>query len=291
MLKTIYKLNDGHGLPLIGFGTYLITGQSDIARVVDEALKAGYRSFDSAACYDNEVELGIALKQLLPKYNLTRKDIYITTKLWVDNHGGGAKTEDAVKTSLRNLQCDYVDLYLIHWPGVGGLAPSDPKNATVRRKTWSTLVKLQKEGLLRSVGVSNYTLKHIVELVKDCDGVKPAVNQMEWHPHNNDRALLEECRSQGILVQAYSPLGGNSTKAVLDDPDVISAAKQLGVSPGRVLLRWLVQQQIAIIPKSKSPSHIVENTQLDFVIPNEIMNKLSNSAIKRRYDWDPNTVV
>lgn len=290
MFDKIHKLNDGHDLPLVGFGTYLITGQSEITRVVDEALKAGYRSFDSAACYDNEVELGIAFKQLLPKHNLTRKDIYITTKLWVDNHGGGKKTEDAVKTSLRNLQCEYVDLYLIHWPGVGGLSPSDPKNATVRRKTWTTLVKLHKEGLLRSIGVSNYNLKHIRELVNDCDGVKPAVNQMEWHPHNHDKALLDECRLHGILAQAYSPLGGNGAK-VLKDPDVKDAAKKLNVSPGRILLRWLVQQEIAIIPKAASPNHMIENTQLNFVIPDDVMNKLSNLPVKHRYDWDPNTIV
>ena len=291
MFSKFKKLNDGHDLPLVGFGTGHIKAQSEVTRVVDNALKAGYRLFDSAAIYGNELELGIAFKELLPKHNLTRKDIYITSKLYEENHGGGKKTEDAVKTSLQKLQCEYVDLYLIHWPGVLGLSPSDPKNATERRKTWTTLVKLHKEGLLRSIGVSNYNLKHIKELVNDCDGVKPAVNQIEWHPHNHENALLDECRLHDILVQAHTPLGGTGNKALLDDPDVKNAAKELNVSPARILLRWLVQQDIAAIPKATSYNHMVENTQLDFVIPDDVMTKLSNLTVQSIYDLDRNTVV
>ncbi|XP_077290157.1 glyoxal reductase-like [Arctopsyche grandis] len=291
MTSTLFKLNDGNELPLLGFGTYLITRQSEITRVCDEALKAGYRSFDTAAFYNNETELGLAFKKLLPKHNLTRKDIYITSKLWIDDHGGGAKTENAAKESLRKLQCEYLDLYLIHWPGAGGLAPSNPNNAVVRRQTWSTLVNLHKKGLLKSIGVSNYNIRHIKELVSDCDGVKPAVNQVEWHPHIYQPDLLEECRSHGILLQAFSPLGGTNTKAVLQDPVVNSIAEQLKVTPGRVLIRWIIQHKVAVIPKAASSKHIEENVQVDFVIPPNLMEELNKRPIHRKYDWDSDNIV
>ncbi|XP_066256161.1 glyoxal reductase-like [Euwallacea similis] len=283
-----FKLHSGELMPMVGFGTYQIRGTELIRDVLDYALGAGYRLIDTAKVYKNEEDIGKALKELLPKYNLTRQDIWITTKLSPDDQGELAY--EALKESIKNLDCDYVDLYLIHWPGKVGLNSSNVINSKLRDESWKQMVRGVKEGLAKNIGVSNYLVRHLQELITNDHGIKPAVNQVEWHPHYHPQDLLDLCRKEEILLQTYSSLGGTGNPDLIKDLKVESIARKLGKSPAQVLLRWALQQNLAIIPKARSKGHIVENIQLDFTIPSEDMEVLSNFGYNK-YAWDPENVA
>ncbi|XP_055540935.1 glyoxal reductase-like [Wyeomyia smithii] len=288
-----FKLNSGYSIPLIGLGTYQIRGNQLIYESLNYALKAGYRHIDTAVVYHNEEHIGRALKTLLPKYNLQREDIFITSKLISQVNKGEEFVEELVHKSLANLQTEYIDLYLIHWPGVSGLQVSHPENVLYRKRTWNALCKLHREGKCRSIGVSNYMVNHLRELLADCNGVKPAVNQVEWHPHLYRLELLELCRSEGIFLQAYSSLGTSVSNDLRNDPVVAEIAARLHRSPPQILLRWALQRNVGIIPKARSQAHIDENIALDFEISAEDMELLDGlkDTSGARYSWDPDTVV
>lgn len=198
---------------------------------------------------------------------------------------------NTIKSSLQNLQTDYIDLYLIHWPGVSGLPVTHPDNLKYRKSTWNTFMKLQKEGLIRSIGVSNYTIKHLNELIDDGNLSIPSVNQVEWHPHYHIPELLNFCKEKNIFLQAYSSLGSSNYTTLRDDPNILTIARELNKSPAQILLRWALQQEIGIIPKGSSKSHIYENIDLNFEIPKKSMDLLSNMKVKEKYAWNPNSVV
>ncbi|KAK9737772.1 Aldo/keto reductase family [Popillia japonica] len=284
-----FRLFSGHLIPMVGFGTYTIRGSDLIQEVLDFALGAGYRLIDTAYVYNNEQDIGIALKTLLPKYNLRRQDIFITSKLPPSHHGD--RVAAALTTSLKNLGCNYIDLYLIHWPGQAHTSVKDPSNVDVRTKTWQHLIQAKKSGLVRDIGVSNYNMKHMSELLRNCYGEMPAVNQIEWHPHYHQIELLEYCQKHGILLQAYSSLGGTNNSHLISDAAVVNIAQKLNKSPAQVLLKWALQQNIAIIPKGRSKEHIVANINLDFDIPETDMLILSNIRTTRKYAWDPDEVL
>lgn len=284
-----FKLQSGKFMPLIGFGTYLITGDQLIYQVLDEALAAGYRHIDTATVYHNETSIGQALKVLLPKYNLKREDIFITSKLAPIDQGEGAFS--AVQESLKKLDCGYLDLYLIHWPGAGRLPVNSQENNKLRSKSWESLAKAVKAGLVKDIGVSNYTVKHLNELLTNDYGVKPSVNQVEWHPKFHQPELLNLCRQEGILLQAYSSLGGTGNSNLIRDPTVVQIAAQLQKTPAQVLLRWAVQQNIGIIPKARTEEHIKSNIDLNFEIPVEMMTRLSNLNSNEKFAWNPEVVA
>uniref|UniRef100_A0A6P7GRS8 Aldose reductase A-like n=1 Tax=Diabrotica virgifera virgifera TaxID=50390 RepID=A0A6P7GRS8_DIAVI len=174
-LKNVkYTLNNGANLQAVGFGTWLLKGNG-VSKAMDMALEAGYRLFDTAAMYDNEKEIGDALKELLPKHNLKREDVFITTKLYPSDQG--EKAFDAIKESLRKLDSQYIDLYLIHWPGTYGVSSRSKQNAILRDQSWQQMVKAVNMGLIKNIGVSNYTVKHLQELLNNNHGIKPVVNQ------------------------------------------------------------------------------------------------------------------
>lgn len=179
--------------------------------------------------------------------------------------------------------------YLIHWPGTSGLQSGHSDNVKYRHLTWRTLSKLYKDGLIRSIGVSNYLIRHLEDL-EQCDSVVPAVNQVEFHPHHNDPELLKYCRDKGIFLQAYSSLGSSNAVSLRHDPTVIKISEKLGKSPAQVLLRWAFQQNIGILPKGSSRAHIVENIDLDFVLPEDDMNTLATLKVKEKFAWDPTVV-
>ncbi|KAK2578468.1 hypothetical protein KPH14_011637 [Odynerus spinipes] len=283
------RLSSGYTMPLIGIGTYKIYGRDTIYEVIDESLNVGFRSIDTAAVYRNEEDIGYALKELLHKYNLKREDIFITTKLAPSENGDSRGIERAVSKSLRSLGLSYIDLYLIHWPGAARIPENSQQNKDLRACTWKKLAKLQGQGLIRSIGVSNYTIDHLKELLSNCYGVKPAVNQVECHPHYRQEELIKFCNTEGIHVQAYSSLGTSTSTNLLKDPVVTDIASKLNVSPARLLLKWAVQQSIGIIPKAEKKEHIRDNVKLNFTIDAEQMKTLS-SLPQSKYAWDPRNV-
>ncbi|KAG5880457.1 hypothetical protein JTB14_028790 [Gonioctena quinquepunctata] len=285
-----FKLNSGDLMPLVGFGTYEIRGYDLVRSSLDAVLGAGYKLIDTAAGYKNEEDIGRALKDLLPKYNLTREDIFITSKL--SSHDQGEKAYQALELSLKNLDCQYIDLYLIHWPGAHGVDPSSSENSKLRNESWKQLVKGKKNGLTRNIGVSNYNVQHLTELLNNDHGVKPAVNQVEWHLFYHKDDVLELCRKEGILLQAYSSLGGTSNRNIVENPEVNKIAQRLGKSPVQILLRWPLQQNIAVIPKSRTKKYIEQNIDLNFIIPDsdiELLNSFNFNQTK--FSWDPDTIA
>nr|XP_023023606.1 uncharacterized protein LOC111511821 [Leptinotarsa decemlineata] len=285
-----FNLNSGDSIPLIGFGTWQLQGTELIRNTLDFALAAGYRLIDTAAIYRNEEDIGKALKELLPKYNLTRKDIFITTKLSpLEDNADNAYS--ALEQSLKRLDCDYVDLYLIHHPGVLGKKNTVEFNSKLRDGKWQQLVKAKKNGLTKNIGVSNYNVRHLEELLKNDHGVKPSVNQVQWHPKSHPDELLNLCKQSGVLLQAWGSLGGTGHgDLLLDDPEVKKISEKLGKTPAQVLLKWALQQNLGIIPKASSKNHIEDNMNLDFSIPEEDMNTLNN--MKQTSDiWERLSVI
>ncbi|CAG9859469.1 unnamed protein product [Phyllotreta striolata] len=277
--KLTVTLPSGDRMPVIGYGTSRIRGDDKVKEALDHALSVGYRLFDTAEAYENEESIGKALKELLPKHNLTRKDIFITSKVASRPESSGANSYISLSRSLRRLDTSYVDLYLIHspeyWSSVA--ANSNVNFSEIRDLTWKQLVKGQKDGLARNIGVSNYNIDHLKELLSNDYGVKPAVNQVHWNPEYHQDDLLEFCKSNNIALQAYFSLGGDKHKiALLDNQEVKKVADKLGKTPGQVVLRWAVQQNVLIIPKSLSRIHMIQNLDLNFQISEDDMKILSN---------------
>ncbi|RZF37821.1 hypothetical protein LSTR_LSTR007183 [Laodelphax striatellus] len=292
ILKKYVTLNSGNLMPVIGFGTFRIRDYSTIFKALDCALQAGYRSFDTAAVYGNEKDIGISLKKLLPKYNLTRKDIFLTTKLSPADQGEKA-AEFAVRQSLKNLDTPYLDLYLIHWPGVSGISVDDPSTPKLRQGSWKTLEKLHDngKGVLKAIGVSNYTAKHLTELLEN-SSVPPAVNQVEFHPqYRQPYELYKVCANSNILLQAYSSLGSSTPNTLINHNTVTSLASKYKVSSAQILLRFGLQCGYGIIPKSVTEERIIENSKLDFVIDESDMKKLLSIEEQKKFAWEPNVVV
>jgi 2,5-diketo-D-gluconate reductase A len=235
------ELNDGTSLPAIGFGTYPMKGRECVDGVLG-ALDAGYRLIDTAVNYRNEAEVGEAIRTS----SVPREEIVLTSKL-PGRHHAYADAKASVRESLGRLGLDYLDLHLIHWPN-----PSVDKYA----EAWRALVELREEGLIRSVGVSNFAESHLTRII-DESGVKPAVNQIELHPYFPQVHMREVNARLGVLTQSWSPLG--KRQAPFAEPAVASAATAHGVTPGQVILRWHVQIGAVPIPKSASPERQRQN--------------------------------
>ncbi|XP_072309718.1 glyoxal reductase [Eucyclogobius newberryi] len=279
-------LNTGAQMPLLGLGTYKLVGAESVFQAVDAALAAGYRSFDSAAVYRNEADLGRALKELMPQYGLSREDVFITSKLGPKDQGAGAM--GGALRSLSELDLGWIDLYLIHWPGTQGLDVSDQKNPDNRASSWSVLEELHVQGKLKAIGVSNYTAAHMKELMKTCK-VPPALLQVEFHPRLGQSELRALCSEYGVCFQAYSSLGRGE---LFTDPVVLDVAKACDRTPAQVLLRWAVQQNIGVLPKSCSAERIKSNAAIfDFSLCDQDMAKLTSLDCGQHLCWDPSAVA
>ncbi|GCB85235.1 hypothetical protein scyTo_0025990 [Scyliorhinus torazame] len=280
------ELNNGVEMPLVGLGTFQVKGYNVVHRTLDAALGQGYRSFDTASVYHNETDIGKALKELLPKHGLTRGDLFVTSKLAPGDHGAGARA--ACLRSLADMDFEYLDLYLVHWPGKQGWKSEDPRNPGCRQQSWEAMENLYRDGKFRAIGVSNYTEGHLRALLAQCQ-VRPAVLQVEYHPHLLQSELLAFCSESGLHLQAYSSLG---TGRLVGEPKVKGLAERLGRTPAQVLLRWALQQGIGVIPKSTNPEHIALNARLfDFHLGDEDMELLSGLHSDTRYCWDPRPVA
>jgi len=285
-------LNNGVKMPMLFFGTFRIRGYDIIESCLDASIGSGYRGIDTAGIYRNEHEIGEALKNvLLKKHGLQREDIFLTSKLAPNSHGSSA-AERACIQSISKLQLEYIDLYLIHWPGTQGIKHSDAQNKENRKQSWLALEKLYKAGKIKALGVSNYTIQHIEELLQYAT-VKPAVLQVELHPFLTQEPLRRFCADNEIHFQAYSSLGTTDQHAeLMNNPVVQECAAQVGRTEAQVLLRWGLQLKASVLPKSLDPGHIADNGQIfDFQIGDDTMKKLSNLHRNKRYCWDPNQIL
>jgi diketogulonate reductase-like aldo/keto reductase len=240
-----YTLNDGSTIPAIGFGTYPLTGADGVTAIAS-AIEVGYRLLDTAVNYGNEEEVGEAIRRA----GAPRDELLVTSKIPGRHHG----YDDAVastKESLHRLGLDHLDLHLIHWP-----------NPRVGRyvEAWQALVDLQKQGLVRSVGVSNFTEEHLARII-EATGVTPAVNQVELHPYFPQVEMRAVHERLGVRTEAWSPMG--KRQAPFGEPAVADAAERHGVTPGQVILRWHVQLGSLPIPKSATPERQRQNLDLD----------------------------
>jgi diketogulonate reductase-like aldo/keto reductase len=269
-IDTKVKLNQGVEMPIFGLGTYQTRRGKETQKAVTYALEAGYRLVDTASMYGNEKDVGEAVG----KSGMPREEIFITTKLWNSDHGYN-KTLAAFEESLKKLGLSYVDLYLIHWPVEG-----------LRKESWRALERLLKEGKCRAIGVSNYMIWHLKELLESSSTV-PAVNQVEFSPYLYQKELLEFCRRHDIQLEAYSPL----TKGhKLNDPKLKEVALKYSKSPAQILIRWALQKQVMVIPKSSRREGILENADVfDFEISDEDMKLLDSFNQNLRTSWDPST--
>lgn len=266
-LDSRVRLNDGAAMPVLGLGLWQAHGKECVT-AVRTALALGYRLFDTATIYGNEKEVGQAVRES----GVPREDMFLTTKVW-NSEQGYESTLTACEASLRRLGTDYVDLYLIHWP------------AQHRRlDTWRALLKLQGEGKARSIGVSNYTVRHLEE-VRAASPVLPAANQIELHPFLHPVDVTEYCRQKGIQVEAYSPLTRGRR---LSDRTVTRIGGKYRRTPAQVLIRWSLQHGFVPIPKSTRLEHIRENaTVFDFELAPEDMKALDALNEGYHVTWDP----
>jgi 2,5-diketo-D-gluconate reductase A len=234
-------MNDERTIPQLGFGVFLVP-PDEAATAVTHALNTGYRSIDTAAMYRNEQGVGEAIRDS----GLTREDVFVTTKCWPSDFGRNA-TPSACKKSLERLGLQHLDLYLLHWP-----APA--RGSYV--EAFEALVELRDGGLTRSLGVSNFLVEHLDAVLEATGGVAPTVNQIELHPHFQQRELRRYDAEHGILTEAWSPLGRG---AALEDPVIGEIAKAHNRTPAQVILRWHLQLGNVVIPKSVTPARIEEN--------------------------------
>jgi 2,5-diketo-D-gluconate reductase A len=266
-------LNDGVGIPQLGFGVFQIPPEKTV-EAVTTALQVGYRHIDTAAAYGNEAQVGQAIRAA----GLAREEVFVTTKCFNDDHGR-AQAMSALKASLERLEMDFVDLYLIHWP-----VPSRDRYL----ETWEAFIEAKEQGLVRSIGVSNFQPAHLARIV-DRTGVTPSVNQIELHPYLQQPGLRREHAERGIVTEAWSPIAQGK---VLDDPVLEEIARAHGRSAGQVVLRWHIQLGNVVFPKSVTPERIEENFGIfDFTLSRAEMERIESLDRGERIGPDPDTFV
>ena len=271
-LKSTTTLHNGVKMPWVGLGVFKVKEGEEVVQSVKAAIKNGYISIDTAAIYGNEEGVGRAIKES----GVPREELFITTKLWNADQGYES-TLKAFETSMEKLGLDYLDLYLIHWPGKDKY-----------KETWKAFEKLYKDGRVRAIGVSNFLTHHLEDLIGSAE-IKPMVNQVELHPHLTQKDLLSYCKKEGIQLEAWSPLKQGQ---LLNDPTLTEIAQKYNKSVAQIILRWDLQNEVVIIPKSIKEPRIIENaTIFDFELTSEDMEKIDGMNQDSRAGSHPDTMT
>lgn len=299
-------LNTGAPMPIIGLGTWK-SEPNKVGKAVEYALsEADYKHIDCAAIYLNEKEIGKAFKKVFSGGKVKREDVFVTSKLWNSEHVK-ADVLAACKKTLADLQLDYLDLYLVHWgvatpPEEGHMQhnargePVDANGVLVTttiplRETWGAMEALVKAGLVRAIGVANFTAPMLIDLLAYAK-IPPAMNQVELHPYLQQSRLIDFCHERGIAMTAYSPLGtpgrvrehSKNEPIILDDAAIVAIARRHEVSPAQVIIRWGMQRKTVVIPKSITPDRIKSNIDVfHFVLSQDEMDSIATLDKKRRY--------
>lgn len=264
-------LNNGVRMPWLGLGVFQVAEGDEVIQSVRWALETGYRSIDTAAGYRNETGVGTAIKES----GIPREELFITTKL-ANGDQGYESTLRAFEDSRRKLGLEYIDLYLIHWPGKDKY-----------KETWRAFEKLQREGYIRAIGVSNFKIHHLESLKQESDTI-PAVNQVEFHPLLNQQELLAYCKREGIQLEAWAPI----MKGKVDLPILTDLAAKYGKTPAQIVLRWDLQHGVVTIPKSVRRERIEENAGIfDFELSAEDMAAIDTLNQDHRFGPDPDQML
>lgn len=297
------KLNNNQKMPIVGLGTWA-SAPGKVGAAVSYALETvGYKHIDCAKIYGNEPEIGTAFQKTFSAGKIKRPDVFITSKLWNNAHNPNV-VEATCRATLKDLQLEYLDLYLMHW-GLAFKGGNQPKpksddgkmlleNVTIQ-ETWQAMEKLVEKGLVKAIGVANFTTPMITDLLSYAK-IRPAVNQIELHPYNAQQPLVDFCQSEGIVVTAYSPLGspgnaGLNKIKLADDPIIIQISLEHKKTIAQILIRWAIQRQTIVIPKSVTPERIAENFAVfDFELSEAEVTAISALNKNHRYvnpagDW------
>jgi diketogulonate reductase-like aldo/keto reductase len=267
-LKSTVKLHNGVEMPWFGLGVFKVKEGSEVIDSVKAAIKNGYISIDTAAVYKNEEGVGQGIKES----EVPREQLFITSKVWNADQGYES-TLKAFDTSLEKLGLDYLDLYLIHWPVKGKYV-----------ETWKALEKLYKDGRVKAIGVSNHHVHHLKDILAEAE-IKPMVNQVEYHPHLTQKELHEFCKSEGIQLEAWSPLKQGE---LLTEPVIAEIGQKYQKSAAQVILRWDLQNEVVTIPKSIKEHRIIENASIfDFELSSEDMERINSLNKNERIGSDP----
>ncbi|MDQ3076231.1 MAG: aldo/keto reductase [bacterium] len=274
------KLNNGVEMPVIGFGTYKIPEGEEVENAVKWAFNAGYRMIDTAKIYKNEEGVGRAIKQ----YGLLREEFFITTKVWNEDQGY-ENTLEAIDQSLKKLGLAYVDLYLVHWPTAD---PEVNKSINKREETWKAMEEIYKSGKAKAIGVSNYTMSHLREM-EEYATIMPAVNQVEFNPFLYQEGLLNYCKKNNIVLEAYCPLARAKR---LEEKHIVEIAKKYNKTPAEIFIRWSLQRGAVPIPKSVHKDRIKENIDVfDFELSEEDMKLLDRLDENMHLASDPTNLL
>jgi len=263
-------LSNGVKMPWLGFGVYTLEEGEQVEKAVKNALNTGYRSIDTASIYGNERGVGRAIRDS----GISREDIFITTKLWNSDQGFD-NTLKAFEESLKRLDTDYIDLYLIHWPGTN-----------LYIETWKAFERIYQYGKTHAIGVSNFQIHHLQNLMNNCD-IYPMINQVEFHPFLFQPELFRFCIDNNIQLEAWAPL---TRGYQLGNDTIRNIGEKYNKSPAQIILRWDIQHAVVTIPKSEQTEHIVENVDIfDFELTEEDMEKLDSLDEGKRFGPDPDS--